>query len=282
MKIVTNDYGCGTSSSILDYGVTDVILVSEDNYQQVFDADDDLFFVGHDFLLYLWDSQDKINRWKAFPHAKTVWCFERIDAIIPTWESKSHWSIEQIKKFADEIFACDEDDCDKYGYRWFPQWGSRKFYDDRAVEPSTDKILFSGQAGKPEYQARNEMLQFLLNHPDYANRLDITNVDRKLSWDVYVRNLLKYRTILNPVGLLKAFNTRAYEVMYSGRLLLQHTYGKYPRHAKLLSEHSNGVMFSTFDELQNLDFDNCKSDPEKFFNENNIYARFKEIGVNIK
>jgi len=61
MKIVTNDYGCGTSSSILDYGVTDVILVSEDNYQHVFDADDDLFFVGHDFLLYLWDSPDKIK-----------------------------------------------------------------------------------------------------------------------------------------------------------------------------------------------------------------------------
>ena len=41
MKLVTNDYGCGTSSSIFDYGIKDVIVVSENDYEHVFDADDD-------------------------------------------------------------------------------------------------------------------------------------------------------------------------------------------------------------------------------------------------
>ena len=56
MKLVTQDYGCGTSSSILDYGIEDVVLVSPTRYEHVFDIDDDLFFVGHDFLFFLWDS----------------------------------------------------------------------------------------------------------------------------------------------------------------------------------------------------------------------------------
>ena len=55
MKIVTNDYGCGTSSSILDYGTDNVIVVSEQNYKHLFDVrGEDLLFIGHDFLLYLW------------------------------------------------------------------------------------------------------------------------------------------------------------------------------------------------------------------------------------
>ena len=210
-----------------------------------------------------------------------MWAFERIDAIIPAWEQKSHWSINQIKQFADEIYACDEDDCDKYGYKWFPQWGSCKFFEQRSIQPSKKEILFSGQAGKPEYQARNEMLQFLLNHPDYAKRLHITNVQRQLTWEDYIDNLLSYEIILNPVGLLKAFNTRAYEVMYSGRILLQHTYGKYNRHAELLQEHDNGIMFSTFEELQAANL-NASNNAEAFFLQNNIYARFKKIGVEIK
>ena len=82
MKLVTQDYGCGTSSSILDYGIKDVVLVSEDNYDHVYDIDDDLFFIGHDFLLFLWDTQEKVERWKNHKHRKAVWCFERIDAII--------------------------------------------------------------------------------------------------------------------------------------------------------------------------------------------------------
>ena len=52
MKLVTLDYGCGTSSSILDYEIKDVVLVSENNYEHVYDIDDDLFFIGHDFLFF--------------------------------------------------------------------------------------------------------------------------------------------------------------------------------------------------------------------------------------
>ena len=281
MKIVTNDYGCGTSSSIFDYDIQDVLIVSENNYEHVFDADDDLFFVGHDFLLYLWDTLEKVDRWKNFKHNKIVWAFERIDAIIPAWQQKSHYSISQIKSFADEIYACDEDDCDKYGYGWFPQWGSRKFYDLASQPTTNEKILFSGQAGKPEYKARNEMLQFLVNHPDYKEKIQITNLARNLPWEEYINNLLSHKVILNPVGLLRAFNTRAYEVMYSGRVLLQHTYGKYNRHAELLQGHENGIMFSTFEELQQANLD-CQSRSKEFFEENNIYSRFEKIGVKIK
>ena len=56
MKLVTLDYGCGTSSSILDYGIKDVVLVSENNYEHVYEVEDDLFFIGHDFLFFLWDN----------------------------------------------------------------------------------------------------------------------------------------------------------------------------------------------------------------------------------
>ena len=81
VKIVTQDYKCGTSSSIIDYGIEDVVLVSPQNYGHVFDVDDDLFFVGHDFLFFLWDNVEKIERWKSHKHRKAVWCFERINAI---------------------------------------------------------------------------------------------------------------------------------------------------------------------------------------------------------
>jgi hypothetical protein len=80
LKLVTQDYGCGTSSSILDYGIEDVVVVSEDKYDHVFEVEDDLFFVGHDFLFFLWNSDEKIERWisrkEKWEH--WVWCFERI------------------------------------------------------------------------------------------------------------------------------------------------------------------------------------------------------------
>ena len=70
MKLVTLDYGCGTSSSILDYGISDVVIVTEEDYEHVFEVQDDLFFVGHDFLLFLWDTQEKVERWKKFQYQK--------------------------------------------------------------------------------------------------------------------------------------------------------------------------------------------------------------------
>ena len=62
MKLVTLDYGCGTSSSILDYGIEDVVIVSEDDYERVFNVNDDLLFIGHDFLFFLWDNEEKISK----------------------------------------------------------------------------------------------------------------------------------------------------------------------------------------------------------------------------
>ena len=283
MKLVTIDYGCGTSSSILDYGIKDVVLVSEDDYEHVFDVEDDLFFIGHDFLLFLWDTQEKVDRWKSFQHQKIVWCFERIDAIVPMWQQKSHYSISMIKKFADKIYACDEDDCDKYGYEWFPQWASCKFFNQRDNPITNNKILFSGQAGKPEYAYRNQFVNQVLQDPDLSNFLKLSNTSRTLGWQEYVDNLLSYSAVLNPVGILKGFNTRAYEVLYSGRLLLQHTYGDYKRHFELIQECPNVIHFSNIDTLKNKlsNADLSLKDTSGFFQKNNLFARFENKGIKI-
>jgi hypothetical protein len=285
MKLVTLDYGCGTSSSILDYGIEDVILVSEDNYSHVFDAEDDLFFIGHDFLMFLWDTQDKVDRWKKFQYQKVVWCFERIDAIVPIWQQKSHYSISMIKQFADKIYACDEDDCDKYGYEWFPQWASCRFYEKKDTTPILwNNILFSGQAGKPEYASRNEFVQQVLKDPDLANSLRLTNTTRVLTWDEYVHNLLSHSAVLNPVGILKGFNTRAYEVLYSGRMLLQHTYGNYKRHFEMISDCQNVIHFTGLQGLKaglsNISLD--AKDTSNFYTKNNLFARFSSKGLSIR
>lgn len=284
MKLVTQDYGCGTSSSIFDYGIEDVIIVSPNNFEHIFEVNDDLFFVGHDFLFFLWDSPEKVQRWKNFKYLKIVWCFERIDAIVPIWQQKSHYSMQMIRQFADQIFVCDEDDCEKYGFDWFPQWGSCKFFEKKQNVPEINKILFSGQAGIPEYAYRNEFVNQILQDKDLANSLNVTNTSRTLSWDQYIDNLLNHTAILNPVGILKGFNTRAYEVMYSGRMLLQHTYGNYKNHFNMIKDCKNVVHFSDVKglkkQLSNLDL--SVKDSSGFYNKNNIYARFKSIGVDLK
>jgi len=284
MKIVTQDYGCGTSSSILDYNIEDVVLVSPSNYEHVFEVDDDLFFVGHDFLFFLWDNMEKVERWKSHRHRKVVWCFERIDAIVPQWKAKGEYSLEMLKHFVDQIYVCDEDDALVYG-DWLPQWASRKFYDMKDIQPSIhNKYLFSGQAGKPEYGIRTQFLNAIFLDEDLKGRFQVTNFSRNLSWNDYCRNLLNYDGIFNPVGILRGFNTRAYEVMYSGRKLLQQTFGNYVRHEKLLDGHDNVILFQSLEEMKSkvLASENHKSDPDKFFMDNSIYARFRNIGVEIK
>jgi len=283
LKLVTIDYGCGTSSSILDYDIKDVIIVSEEKYEHVFDADDDLFFIGHDFLLFLWDTPDKVDRWKKFQYQKIVWCFERIDAIVPIWQQKSHYSISMIKQFADKVYACDEDDCDKYGYEWFPQWASCKFFDQRTSPIANNKILFSGQAGKPEYAYRNQFVNQVLQDPDLSNLLKLSNTSRTLGWQEYVDNLLSYSAVLNPVGILKGFNTRSYEVLYSGRMLLQHTYGNYKRHFDLINNCQNVILFADFKTLKNKlsNVDLNVFDTTDFFEKNNLFGRFKSKGIEL-
>jgi len=276
---VTNDYGCGTSSSIVDYGIEIVCIVSPTDWEKVFDLDDDVFLVGHDVLLYMWDTQEKVNRWKKFQHAKLVWCFERVDAIIDQWLQKSHFSMTMISQFADKIYACDEDDCDKYGFKWLPQWASRRFFDLRHKVPTHSGILFSGQAGKIEYNPRTELLNMLVKDPETSHLMKITNVSRNLSWDQYIDNFLDNRLILNPVGVVKALNTRAFEAIYSGRILLQHTAGNYLRHEEHLSNLNHVIFFKTFDELKSkLKLtDNIDPNPEIGFDNNSLYQRCKML-----
>lgn len=286
MKLVTLDYGCGTSSSILDYdGGKHALVVTEDNWKHVLDCEEDLMLIGHDFLLFMWDTQEKIDLWKSFPHQVAVWCFERIDAIVPIWAAKSHYSMECIKQFADEIYACDEDDCDRYGYTWLPQWASKRFYDRREQKATKSEMLFSGQAGKPEYYARNILLTALLDDPDTSGKFQMTNTTRNLGWDDYVSNLLSYRTIINPIGTLKSLNTRAYETLYSGRLLFQQAAGTYPRHQEMLKESKNVIFFYDFEELKSkipADLDQVELvDSTDFYEKHSLYARMKSIGLEL-
>lgn len=283
MKLVTQNYGSGTSSSIYDYGIKDVVTVSPTNYEHVFDVEDDLFFIGHDFLFFLWDSPEKLLRWKDHKHRKAVWCFERINAIVPQWKAKSEYSISVLKQFVDQIYVCDEDDAQVYG-DWLPQWASRKFYDMKDMNVENSKYLFSGQAGKPEYQLRTQLLNNIFSDVYLKDHFQITNFSRDLGWDDYCRNFLSFSGVLNPIGILRGFNTRTYEVMYSGRTLLQQTAGKYSRHEKLLEGHPNAVLFETLDELKSkiTNIGNTSPNPDLFFQANNIYSRFKNIGIEIK
>ena len=281
MKLVTQDYGCGTSSSILDYGIEDVVIVSPTNYEHVFDVDDDLFFIGHDFLFFLWDTQEKLNRWQSHKHRKAVWCFERIDAIVPSWKEKSEYSLSILKKFVDEVYVCDEDDATKYG-NWLPQWGSCVFFDRRNDPITKNKLLFSGQAGRPEYAERTRLLKEIIEDKDLSGSLDIANFTREYSWENYTSNLLSYSAILNPLGILRGFNTRAYEVLYSGRLLLQQTAGKYTKHEELIRGLPNVITFQNLRDMKSKLGDFEYADSQEFYLNNNIFARFKSIGIDIK
>lgn len=283
MKLVTQNYGCGISSSIYDYGIEDVVTVSPENYNHVYDVDDDLFFIGHDFLFFLWDTEEKLLRWKQHKHRKAVWCFERINAIVPVWKQKSEYSLSILKQFVDQIYVCDEDDAEIYG-DWLPQWASPKFYEMKDEKISSRKYLFSGQAGKPEYHARTILLNEIFQDADIRDMFKITNFSRNLSWDAYCKNLLSFSGVLNPIGILRGFNTRTYETLYSGRVLLQQVAGQYKKHEKLLEGHSNVVLFQGLNDLKakikNHDFNG--SSPAEFFEKNNIHTRFKDIGLGIK
>lgn len=281
MKLVTNNYGCGTSSSILDYGVEDVVIVSESNYDHVFDIEDDLLFIGHDFLFYLWDTEEKAKRWISrkdkFEH--WVWCFERVEAIIPSWKQKSYASLTIASKFCKRILACDEDDCDIHGFDWLPQWASKKFYDKRNTAPNFKKILFSGQAGKLEYGPRTHLLKQIQEDKDLCDVLMITNVNRNMPWESYVDNFLKYTAILNPVGTLRSLNTRAYESIYSGRVLFQQTSGSYRRHEELLKNNPGVIFFEDINSLKKrISLETVESD----YKNHSLYARMKNIGIDIK
>jgi hypothetical protein len=286
MKLVTNDYGCGTSSSILDYGIKDVIIVSEKNFEHVFDEEDDLFFIGHDFLFYLWDNEEKLSKWitrsKKYEH--WLWCFERIDAIFPIWKQKSYISLNFATKFCNRIFASDEDDCDIHNFEWLPQWASCRFYDLRETKPEFDYTLFSGQAGKVEYESRTKLLADIQKDDFLKNKFQVTNITRSLSWEDYIKNFLKYPAILNPIGTLKALNTRAYETIYSGRTLFQQTIGNYSRHQELLKNQENVIFFTDKEDLKQKLKEKLpySISLQSGYTNHSLYTRMKSIGIDIK
>ena len=278
MKFITNDYGCGTSSSILDYDNGEHgVIVSPENWMHVFNIQEDICLVGHDFLLYMWDTEDKVKLWKQFPYKIFVWCFERVDAIVEQWRQKSYYSISQIQKFTNNILACDEHDCDKFGFKWLPQWASPKFFEEKDTPIiHNDKILFSGQAGKPEYYHRNKLL-YEMQHDDYfSEKLVINNNTRSLTEDEYLENLLSYKYILNPIGVLEAFNVRSFEVLYSNRILLQQTTRKYKRHFELVKDNKNCILFKNLSELKER-FCNIEIKNSDFYHSNSILKIIERI-----
>ncbi len=279
MKFITNDYGCGTSSSILDYdnGIHGVI-VSPENWKHVLDIKEDICLVGHDFLLYMWDTEEKVQLWKQFPYKIFVWCFERVDSIVEQWRQKSYYSISQIQKFTNNIMACDEHDCDKFGFKWLPQWASPKFFEKKETPIiHDDKILFSGQAGKPEYYLRNKLLYEMQNDEYFSKKLVINNNTRSLTEDEYLENLLSYKYVLNPIGVLEAFNVRSFEVLYADRVLLQQITRDYKRHNKIIENHHNCIVFNDLRDLK-IKLKNFNSfENNNFYNSNDIVNRINKI-----
>jgi hypothetical protein len=102
-----------------------------------------------------------------------------------------------------------------------------------------------------------------------------------MSWDEYVKNLMQFKTVLNPVGILRGLNTRAYETLYSGRILLQHSIGKYDRHEEMLRENPGVLFFRDFDDLKSKirKIDSVKPDSDLSFTQGSLFARMKSIGA---
>lgn len=283
MKIVTNDYGSGTSSSILDYSTNDVIVVSESNHSHLFDVrGEDLLFIGHDFLLYLWLNEKYLNHWKNYQGKKYIWCFEKIDCVVEAWKYKSYYSLNLCHQFTDKFYSSDEQDCRKYGIKWLPQWASRFFYDRRLLVPQENKITFSGQAGTIGYEKRDDLIKKIKEDNDIKDKFYVSNSSRNKTWDEYITNFLNHKYILAPFGNFKGFNTRTYEALTSGRVLLQQVDSEYKWHVDSLSKYKNVVFFETFDELKNIIL-NVNLDEKIDLNsntqfiENNLFERLKRI-----
>lgn len=286
MKIITNDYNCGISSAILDYDDFDrsnVILVSQNKFKHVFDlVDEDLLFVGHDFLHYLWATEKQVEHWKNYRGKKHIWCFEKIDSIVPHWRQKSHYNIARCHKFTNSFFASDEQDCRKYNIKWLPQWGSKKFYDLRSREPTEKRIVFSGQAKSLGYKDRTDLMNKLMEDPDIKDKFYIKNTDRVLSWSEYVDSFLSHKIILAPIGNFKGCNTRTFEALTSGRVLLQQVDEHYEWHINMLSKYKNVVTYTGFDDLKNKIINSnleklFEAEPTAQFHENNLHSRMKLV-----
>lgn len=279
LKIVTNNYHSGTSSAILDYDLQNYILVAPDNYQHIFtETDANLLFIGHDFLHYLWDTHEKLDYWKKYTGKLAVWCFEKILSNVPEWRDKSLASLKQVYEFAAIVFSSDESDCRLLSLPWLPQWPSNLFYINSHIQPTKSSICFMGQSGTVGYERRIDLLNKIHNSSVLSTKVNMLSSDRKYSWMEYVALMLSYKYILAPFGNIDAFNTRTYEVLTSGRFLLQQVNDSMRWHVNSIKHFPNVRFFSTIDELEEivnqLDLIDLQiDDSHKQFNENNIYSR---------
>jgi hypothetical protein len=66
-------------------------------------------------------------------------------------------------------------------------------------------------------------------------------------------------------------------------MLFQHKIGEYTRHESMLSGYENAVFFENLEELREK-LENIKliEDTSNIFMKNNIFARMKSIGVDLK
>jgi spore maturation protein CgeB len=92
---------------------------------------------------------------------------------------------------------------------------------------------------------------------------------------------MSYRFILNPFGILRGLNTRAYETLYSGRVLLQHTVGEYSRHEKMLKDNPGVIFFRDFEDLKRKTtrLREIETDCTLSFEEGSLHSRMKKIGA---
>jgi hypothetical protein len=116
------------------------------------------------------------------------------------------------------------------------------------------------------------------------DKLVISNTSRELGWNGYIENLMLHRNILNPIGILRGLNTRAYETLYSGRVLLQHAVGEYQRHENLLKDNPGIIFFNDFEDLKKKAnrLKEIKTDSDFSFTQSSFHTRMKSIGLDIK
>ena len=85
------------------------------------------------------------------------------------------------------------------------------------------------------------------------------------------------------MGVLRGCNTRTYETLISGRVLLQQEDQiGYQRHKELLQRHPNVFFFKTYEDLKEiiLGLDLIKlvqADTASQYEENNLFSRMKIV-----
>jgi hypothetical protein len=255
LKIITIDYKAGISPGVLDAIPENVVVVSPKDYKHVFKKDwsdtDYILFLGHDFLHFLYDKRRKVRYWKNIRAKKIIWCFERINCIVDEWRKRSLKCYSNIEQFADHIFVADEEDYRRMpGVHFLPQWASPRFKNDILFDEKKDNLLFTGQFGTIGYEKRTALLSRIKNDPDMGSYLHIANSSRVFTWDDYINNLIKYKYVLNPMGNLVSFNTKAYETIVAGNILFQQIDDRFQLHREILSEGKEVIYFYEFADLK--------------------------------